>query len=279
MGAKIKTITNFFTITSGLLEARVKSLYLRENIHDFPCFNRANIHYPRLALFPELYLFQAVLASMPSHPKSPTCSNDPQKAEQSNPTPIVTMFATAFLVLASVASFVSAQNTPAWCQNLANPVDDNNPRFQLVAINRTESAEAERLSLISSGEELYSVATASSGSNDDGFGPFFSLRNGNLFALNDQTGGSVRTNGPGPATNPKLTFFNFGIPEIPQIFCETNGLIAVNNVVDKWALCRGGRLPGAPNLLMFNPTEEGGAGDTFIFSTCYPIDLAVLLVN
>lgn len=44
MGAKIKTITNFFTIMSGLLEARVKSLYLRENIHDFPCFNRANIH-------------------------------------------------------------------------------------------------------------------------------------------------------------------------------------------------------------------------------------------
>ena len=166
-----------------------------------------------------------------------------QKAEQSNPTPIITMFATAFLVLASVASFVSAQNTPAWCQNLANPVDDNNPRFQLVAINRTESAEAERLSLISSGEDLYSVAvgydycclpllstnksfqTASSGSNDDGFGPFFSLRNGNLFALNDQTGGSVRTNGPGPATNPKLTFFNFGIPEIPQIFCETVSIV------------------------------------------------------
>ena len=55
-----------------------------------------------------------------------------------------------------------------------------------------------------------------------------------------------------------------------------DGLLAVNNEVDEWALCRSESVPGTPNLLMFNPTEEEAAGGTFIFNSCYPVDLGVV---
>ena len=157
------------------------------------------------------------------------------------------MFATTLLTIAFISSIVSAQDVPAWCQNLANPISDDNPRFQLVAINKTNSAESEGLALTRGEEGIvaqYPVAvgaehfclfisltnssfqTASSGSGNDGFGPFFTLQGGRLFAINDQSGEKASTNGPGLPTIPTLTFFTFDIST--QNFCETVSTIVKN---------------------------------------------------